>query len=85
MHFLFRFLVLQLLQGSAQLVRTGGALRAATDAVQSGKYIVNMLPAHQLADALQVAVASTKEEHLLDDVILVGFYNPKSDNDNVTA
>ena len=31
-----------------------------------------MLSAHQLADALQVAVASAKEEHLLDDVILVG-------------
>ena len=69
---LFCLFVFQLFQGSAELVRTGGAFDAATDAVESGQDVVDMLPAHQLADALQVAVTSAKEEHLLDDVVLVG-------------
>jgi hypothetical protein len=30
-----------------------------------------MLPSHQLADALQVAITTTQEEYLLDNVVLV--------------
>jgi hypothetical protein len=30
-----------------------------------------MLASHQLADALQVAIAATQEEYLLDDIVLV--------------
>jgi hypothetical protein len=33
-----------------------------------------MLPSHQLADALQVAIAATQEEYLLDNVVFVGCY-----------
>ena len=35
------------------------------------KYIIDVLSTHEQRDALQVAVASTKEEHLLDDVVFV--------------
>ena len=36
--------------------------------------VIDALSAHQLADALQVAVAASEEEHLLDDVVLVAGY-----------
>lgn len=62
----------QLFQGAAELVGTGGAFRATANAVQAEDDVVNLLASHQLADALQVAVAATKEEYLLDDVVLVG-------------
>ena len=70
----FGWCLLQLLQCSAQLVGTGGALGTTADAVQAGDDIVYTLASHQLTDALQVAIASTQEEHLLDDIVLVGCY-----------
>ena len=54
-------------EGAAQLVGAGGAFAAAADAVDAGDDIVDFLATDQLADALQVAVASAKEEDLLDD------------------
>ena len=63
--------LLQLLQCSAQLIRTRGALYTTADAVQTWYHVVNVLASHQLADALQVAIAATQEEYLLDDIVLV--------------
>ena len=62
----------QLLQCPAELVGTRRALHAAADAVEATDDVVDLLAAHQLADALQVTVASAQEEYLLDDVVLVG-------------
>ncbi len=74
--FQFRLLVygcrLQLLECPAELVGTGGALAATAYAVEARDDVIDMLSAHQLADALQVATASAQEEDLLDDVVLVG-------------
>lgn len=61
-----------MLEGAAELVRAGGRLRATADAVELSDDIINMLATNEAADALQIAVASTQEKHLLDDVILVG-------------
>ena len=72
--FLCQGSLLQLFEGAAQLVGAGGAFAAAADAVDAGDDIVDFLATDQLADALQVAVASAKEEDLLDDVVLVGRY-----------
>jgi hypothetical protein len=54
------------------LVGAGGALGTAADAVDLGDYIVDLLTAYQLADALEVAIAASKEEHLLNNIVLVG-------------
>ena len=35
-------------------------------------HVVNFLTSHQLADALQISITSSQEEHLLDDVVLIG-------------
>ncbi len=35
-------------------------------------HVVNLLTSHQLADALQISITSPQEEHLLDDVVLIG-------------
>ena len=43
-----------------------------TDFCTSCCLFVDVLSAHQLADALKVATASAEEEDLLDDVVLVG-------------
>lgn len=61
-----------MLKGTAQLVRTRRPLRTTTDSVQTAHHVVDMLAAHQLADALQITVTTTQEEHLLDDIVLVG-------------
>ena len=61
-----------LLQCPAELVGTGGGLAATAYAVEARDDIVDVLSAHQLADALKVATASAEEEDLLDDVVLVG-------------
>ena len=68
---LFQRCVFQLFQSTAQLVGTRRILRAASDAVNFADDIVDVLPAHQLTDTLQVAIATTEKEDLLDDVILV--------------
>jgi hypothetical protein len=54
------------------LVRATGTLHATTDAIKALDDIVDVLPTHQLADALKIAVAAAKEEYLLNDVVLVG-------------
>ena len=59
------------LQCPAQLVGARCAFCTATYAVEALDDIVNMLPTHQRADALQVSVAASKKEHLLDDVVLI--------------
>ena len=64
--------LLQLLECPAQLVWTGGALSTTADAVQAGDDVVDALTSYQLADALQVAIAASQEEYLLDDVVFVG-------------
>jgi len=64
--------ILEFFKGAAELVGARGALRATADAVEPFDDIVDVLAAHQLADTLQVAVAATQEEYLLDDVVLVG-------------
>ena len=69
---LFRRCILQLLQGSTELVGTRGALLTTADAIDAGDDIVDLLTTNQLADALQVAMTATQEEDLLDDVVLVG-------------
>ena len=71
---LFQWCALQLFQRTAQLVRTRGALCAASQAVEPLDDVVYLLSAHQLADTLQVAIAPSEEEHLLNDVMLVGRY-----------
>jgi len=60
-----------LLQGPAELVWAGGVLGTAAHAVKPLDDVVNLLSAHQLTDALQIAVAASEEENLLDDVVLV--------------
>ena len=63
---------LELLEGAAELVGAGGRLRATADAIDALDDIVNLLTSNQLADALQIAIATAQEEYLLDDVVLVG-------------
>ena len=70
----FERCLLQLFQSPAKLVRTRCALRATAYAVEATDDVVNLLAAHQLADALQVAVASAYEEYLLDDIVVVHRY-----------
>jgi len=63
--------ILQLAQGLAQLVGTRRALHPAADALQSSDDIIDALSSNQLADALQVAIATADKEHLLYHVVLV--------------
>ena len=72
MPLVLQWCVLQLLQRPAELIGTRSALRAAADAVQALDHIVDLLPAHQLTDALQVTVTATQEEYLLDHIVLIG-------------
>lgn len=64
--------MLELLQCTAELVGTRCAFSATANAVKLANDIIDMLSAHQLAHTLEVAIATTQEKHLLDDVILVG-------------
>ena len=66
--------ILQLFERAAQLIRARGALGTAADAVDLGDYIIDLLTAYQLADALEVAIAASKEEHLLNNIVLVDSY-----------
>jgi hypothetical protein len=34
--------------------------------------IVNLLSSHQLADTLQIAITTTQEKYLLDNIVLIG-------------
>ena len=56
----------------AKLVGPGGVLGSTADAVKPTNDVVDVLAANELTDALQVAVATSKEEYLLDDVVFVG-------------
>ena len=69
---LFQRSIFQLLQGAAKLIRTTGTFRTTTDAVEFAYHIVDMLSSDQQTDTLQVAVATAKEENLLDDVMFIG-------------
>ena len=59
-------------QRTTELIRARGAACTAMDAIELADDIVDVLTGDQLADALQVAIATTHKEHLLDDVVLVG-------------
>ena len=63
---------LQLFECAAQLVWAGSSFDATADAVELVDNVVNLLASHQLADALKVAIATAKEEHLLNDVVFIG-------------
>ena len=63
---------LQLLESSAELIGARGAAHTTVDAIEFADDIVDVLTGDQLADALQVTIATTHKEHLLDDVVLVG-------------
>ena len=69
--FLFCCYVLQFFQCPAQLVRARCSFHTATNSVQSGQHVIDVLPSYQLADTLQVAVTSSNKEHLLDNVVLI--------------
>lgn len=64
-------LFLNLFQRSAKLVGAGSPFRATTDAVQFRDDIIDLLSCNESADALQIAIASAHEKHLLDDVVVV--------------
>ena len=66
--------VLEFLEGATELVGTRSALGTATDTIELVDYIVDALATNQLADTLQVAIASAKEKHLLDDIVLISGY-----------
>ena len=57
---------------TAKLVGTRGVLCSTADAVKPTNDVVDVLAADELTDTLQVAVATSKEEYLLNDVVLVG-------------
>lgn len=59
-------------EGTAELVRAGGRLRTASDAVELADDSIDMLAANEAADALQVAMAPAQEKHLLNDIVLIG-------------
>ena len=61
-----------MLQSSAELIGARRVLGTAADTIEAADDVVDMLATHQLTDALQVTVTSAHEEHLLDDVVLVG-------------
>ena len=64
--------ILELLECPAQLVRTRCTLGSTTYSVNLWDYIVNLLSTHQLTDTLQVSITATKEEHLLNHIVLIG-------------
>lgn len=64
-------LALQLFQSPAKLIRTGSVFGATADAINTLDDIVYLLTTQQLANSLEVAIATTKEKHLLNNVVLV--------------
>ena len=63
--------LLQRFQCAAELVRAGGGLAAAADAVEFLDDVVDFLSGDQAADALEVSVASAYEEDLLNDALVI--------------
>jgi hypothetical protein len=43
-------------------------------AVDSFNHIINLLTCNEFAYSLQIAIAPSKEHHLLYDIVLVGSY-----------
>jgi hypothetical protein len=68
----YLFLFLQLFQGTAELVGARCGFVAAADSVEFADDIVDFLSGDEAADALSVAVAASEEEHLLDDIVIIG-------------
>ena len=60
-----------MLECLTQLIRARGELGTATDSADTRDDIVDLLSANQLAYSLQVAIATAKEEHLLDYIVLI--------------
>lgn len=60
-----------MLERPAQLIRARGVLDSTTDAIDTWDDIVDLLATNQLTDSLQVAIATAKEEHLLDYIVLI--------------
>ena len=58
------------LQGLGQLVRAGGGLHAAADALHTGDHILDFLALYQRSDSLQVAVAAAQELYVMDLSVL---------------
>lgn len=69
--FLYFLLFLNLFQRSAKLIGAGSLFCATTDAVDFLDDIIYLLSCNESADALQIAVASAYEKHLLDDVVVI--------------
>src|SRR5699024_6082846 len=61
-------------QGVGDLVRAGGGLAAAGDALHTGNGILGLLTPQQRADALQVAVAAAHDLHGMDGAVVVELY-----------
>ena len=61
-----------LFQSESQLVRAGGGLGAAADALQLGDGLLGLHSLHQRADALQIAVAASCEFYGVNDSVLQG-------------
>jgi hypothetical protein len=56
------------------LVGTAGVLKSASDAVEALFHIVGLLPYHELSYSLEVAVASSNEDNITNDIIVVEFH-----------
>ena len=67
----FKLLILSLLQSACQLVGARCVLVAATNALQTAYDLVAMHATHELANSLQVAMTSSKECDILDDIVVV--------------
>ena len=61
----------QLFQSAAKLIWTRRGFCATAYAIQTLDDIVNLLAFHQSADALRIAVASTIEYDILDNIIVI--------------
>ena len=62
-----------MLQGVGQLVGTGGRTTIAGDATRASYDLLRLLPLDKRADALRVAVTTSEEEDLLNDVVVIQF------------
>ena len=72
LYLVFKGSILQLLQSPAELIGTRGAFCTTTDTIDLRNHIVDLLATNQLTDTLQIAIATSQEEHLLDDIVLIG-------------
>jgi hypothetical protein len=68
---LFQRCFLEFLESAAELVWTGSPFGATADAIELMNHIVDALAPDQLADTLQVTIASSEEKDLLDNIVLI--------------